>query len=162
LSPRHFLLTLACSLVAATGLGACGSDDGDNATTTQGSTSTTSSSIADFKGVYTATLKNPELADAAGPRAHWPTGLWRMAFGTREPNIVTLSPGDFELSVADLTDRRITFAPDRTCDTKKGQTKNSVFAIVKSSTGVRFTAITPSCRSDAAVLTLGDWRGPAG
>ena len=160
---------LALSLIVLVFFSACGSSSKKNtAASTQPKTSTAQASLADFKGVYVATLKNPELSDAAGPRARWPTGLWRMAFGTRDPKtartpgkaVVEFSPGQFELSVLDLKGGRITFAPDRTCDTAKGRTQNSVFAISKTSTEVRFTPVTPSCKSDAAVLTLGRWRGP--
>jgi hypothetical protein len=159
---------LTVSLILVVFFSACGSSDKKDTASTQPNTSTAQASLADFKGVYVATLKNPELANAAGPRARWPTGLWRMAFGTRDPKtartpgkaVVEFSPGQFELSVLDLKDGRITFAPDRTCDTVKGRTQNSVFTITKTSTGVGFTPVTPSCKSDAAVLTLGRWRGP--
>jgi hypothetical protein len=151
---------LTFSLIVAVSFGACGSSDKKDTASSPQNPSTAQPSLADFKGVYVATLKNPELADAAGPRAHWQTGLWRMAFGTRDPKIVEFSPGQFQLSVLDLNAGRITFAPDRTCDTVTGRTKNSVFTITKTSTGVGFTPVTPSCKSDAAVLTLGRWRGP--
>jgi hypothetical protein len=154
------LWVLPVSLIVLASFGACGSSDKKDTASTQQNTSTAQPSLADFKGVYVATLKNPELSNAAGPRARWPTGLWRMAFGTRDPKIVEFSPGQFQLSVIDLKDGRITFAPDRTCDTVKGRTENSVFAITKTSTGVGFTPVTPSCKSDAAVVTLGRWRGP--
>jgi hypothetical protein len=137
----------------------CGSDSKKD-TTTQQTATTGQPSLADFRGVYVATLKNPELANAAGPRARWPTGLWRMAFGTRDPKVLEFSPGQFELSVVDLKNGRITFAPDHGCDTPVGRTRNSVFEISKTTTGVRYTAVTPSCKADAAVLTLGQWRGP--
>jgi hypothetical protein len=159
---------LTASLTLAVFLSACGSSDKKDTASTQQTTLPAQASLADFKGVYVATLKNPELADAAGPRAHWPTGVWRMAFGTRDPKtartpgkaVVEFSPGQFELSVLDLKNGRITFAPDRTCDTVKGRTTNSVFMITKTSSGVGFTPVTPSCKSDAAVVILGRWRGP--
>jgi hypothetical protein len=153
---------LIASLLAAASLGVtgCGSDSKKDTSSTQKTATTGQPSLADFRGVYVATLKNPALANAAGPRAHWPTGLWRMAFGTRDPKVLEFSPGQFELSVLDLKDGRITFAPDRGCDTPNGATQNSVFEISKTSTGVRFTSVTPSCKADAAVLTLGQWRGP--
>jgi hypothetical protein len=161
-------LGLAVSLIVLVFFSACGSSDKKDTASTQQNTSTAQASLTDFKGVYVATLKNPELSNAAGPRARWPTGLWRMAFGTRDPKtartpakaVVEFSPGQFELSVLDLKNGRITFAPDRTCDTVKGRTQNSVFGISKTSTEIRFTPVTPSCKSDAAVLTLGRWRGP--
>lgn len=159
MSTRQCSGVLTVSLILVASFSACGSS-GDKDTASPQQSTTAQAGLADFKGVYIATLNNPELSNAAGPRARWPTGLWRMAFGTRDPKIVEFSPGQFQLSVLDLKDGRITFAPDRTCDTVKGRTQNSVFAITKTSTGVGFTAVKPSCKSDAAVLTLGRWRGP--
>ena len=146
------LLTVLC--LGAIG---CGSDNNDNSTSTQASTPSSQPGLADFRNVYITTLKNPELANAAGPRAHWPTGNWRMAFGTRDPNLLEFFPGQFQLTVVDLKGDQITFAPDRGCDTATGRNENSVFKITKNGNQVRFAAVKPSCKADAAVLTLGQW-----
>jgi len=146
------LLTVLC--LSAIG---CGSNDKGDSASTQKTATTSQPSLADFSGVYNATLKNPELANAAGPRARWPTGLWRMAFGTRDPKLLEFFPGQFQLTVVDLKDGRITFAPDQGCDTATGRTQNSVFTITKNGNQVRFGAVKPSCKADAAVLTLGQW-----
>jgi hypothetical protein len=150
---------LAVVFVSVWCLGAvgCGSSDKKSSTNPPTSASTGRPGLADFSGVYIATLKNPELANAAGPRAHWQTGSWRMAFGTRDPKLLEFFPGQFQLTVADLKNGRITFAPDQGCDTATGRTQNSVFTITKSGNQVRFGAVKPSCKADAAVLTLGQW-----
>ena len=146
-------------LLSAFCLGAvgCGSDNNGDSTSTQTSTPSAQPGLADFRGVYITTLKNPELANAAGPRAHWPTGNWRMAFGTRDPKLLEFFPGQFQLTVVDLKGDQITFAPDRGCDTATGRNQNSVFKITKNGNQVRFAAVKPSCKADAAVLTLGQW-----
>ena len=146
-------------LLTAFCLGAigCGSSDNSDSSTTQATTATSQPGLADFRGVYITTLNNPALENAAGPRAHWPTGNWRMAFGTRDPKLLEFFPGQFQLTVVDLKGDQITFAPDTGCDTAAGRNLNSVFKITKNGNQVRFAAVKPSCKADAAVLTLGQW-----
>jgi hypothetical protein len=146
------LFTVLC--LGAIGCGSSGKSDSGG---TQKTAPTSQPGLADFSGTYIATLKNPELANAAGPRARWPTGPWRMAFGTRDPKLLEFFPGQFQLTVVDLKDGRITFAPDQGCDTPTGRTQNSVFTIAKQGNQVRFRSVKPSCKADAAVLTLGQW-----
>jgi hypothetical protein len=146
------LLTAFCF-----GVIGCGSNDNGDSASTQNTTTTSEPGLANFRGVYISTLKNPELANAAGPRAHWPTGNWRMAFGTRDPKLLEFFPGQFQLTVAGLKGDQITFAPDLGCDTPTGRNENSVYKITKNGNQVRFASVKPSCKADAAVLTLGQW-----
>ena len=155
---RLAMLLGVLSTAFCLGVIGCGSNDNSDSASTQKTTTTTSQpGLADFKGVYITTLNNPELANAAGPRAHWPTGNWRMAFGTQDPKLLEFFPGQFQLTVVDLKGDQITFAPDRGCDTSTGRNLNSVFKITKNGNQVRFAAVKPSCKADAAVLTLGQW-----
>jgi len=152
-------------LLAAAG---CGSDDdsSDDAAssdtapaTTTGAAETGSADLTSYKGIYVAQLDKAELAQAAGPKAGFPGGTWRMSIAGTEANNIRLEPGDFDLQAVAISGDEITFAPDLSCETAQGRTEQSVFRIEKTSTGLRFTAVKPSCKSDAAALTLAEWRG---
>ena len=140
---------LTVSLIVLLFFSACGSSDKKNTATTQQNTSTAQPSLADFKGVYVATLKNPELSNAAGPRARWPTGLWRMAFGTRDPKTAR-TPGN----VNDLLQNTLEWKEGQVGDPLK--TGNAYYIF-------RRGAAVPKTFEDAKqelLVTLGQWRGP--
>ena len=143
-------------------LAGCGDDDSgdDNSSSATDTTATTSSAdLTAYKGIYVADLSAAELRKNGASEGDFPGGTWRLSIASTAPNNIRVEPGGFDLEAVSVDNGQVTFAPDTTCPSVEGRTQQSIFKIEKTPTGIRFVAVKPSCKSDAAPLTLGDWRG---